>query len=250
MLFLLATLLCVAFGQPPSCKQSCKADSDCTKNSPLSPCTFCSRGTCISLCGIGCRSHSDCQNGGSNPCIWCSEDTRTCVNPRPLCGGFCDSSTACLTNGTEPSSCPTCDLKKFACETTNTSKCGKICSGEHECAGDPKCYQCVGYYCSPPAKCGQNCISSGQCQNNPGSCHACVGAQCENARGCGGACGGDDWCSSKCPVCGYAKCVTHWQWEKMLEENSHHKDQFLALAQAEREKVKLDAQKKPLRDSQ
>jgi hypothetical protein len=44
-----------------------------------------------SLCGIGCRSTSDCQNGGSNQCIYCSPATRTCVNPTPLCGGYCPS---------------------------------------------------------------------------------------------------------------------------------------------------------------
>lgn len=236
---LFGLLITTTLAQPPSCKASCKQDSDCVNNSPLSPCTFCSRGVCVSLCGIGCRSHSDCQNGGSNPCIWCSEDTRTCVNPRPLCGGFCNSNVACLTNGTDPSECSSCDQNKYICRQTNSSKCGKLCSGEHECAGDPNCYQCVGYYCSPPASCGQNCISSGQCQNNPGNCKACIGAQCENTRGCGGACGGDDWCGPRCPVCGFAKCVSHTDWEHILGEHEHDREEFLKLAEIHRSQVRL-----------
>jgi hypothetical protein len=150
VLFLALISVCGAEAEstrlPVGCGTNCTSDVECTQNNPLTPCSFCSNGVCISyvrflvaserllevycnvvapllpnfiivfrlgliylflsiylfillssfiltlrLCGIGCRSTDDCQNGGSNQCIYCNPNTRTCVNPNPLCGGYCPS---------------------------------------------------------------------------------------------------------------------------------------------------------------
>jgi hypothetical protein len=164
----IATFLIVSFllicveSQTSSCGSNCNNDGDCLRNSPASPCSFCANGVCSSLCGVGCRQHSDCQNGGLNRCILCS-GKRNCVDPRPQCGDYCENDSACLVNGTYPSGCSRCDVKRNQCHNgTLPSLCGKVCSGSGQCASDPHCSQCVGFYCSKPAGCGQVCISSGQ----------------------------------------------------------------------------------------
>jgi len=227
-IFLLFQLLWLCFSKnPPPCGSDCSVDTDCIRDNPLSPCSFCSNNVCISLCGIGCRDSTQCQNGGSNPCISCSPNTRTCVNPNPLCGSFCPNNVACLINGSGSSKCGQCDMKTNSCSATNSSICGKICGGQNQCAADPRCSQCVSFYCAPPAKCGQVCIGSGLCQLNPGKCHACIGAVCENTRGCGGACGNDNWCGPSCPVCGFAKCVSRRQWDQTLFEYKDKMDSLI-----------------------
>jgi len=239
-IFFLSNLFLLILGRPlsgrvGSCSTSCERDLDCLRDS-LSPCSFCSNNVCISLCGIGCRSSSDCQNGGTNPCLYCSPATRTCVNPNPLCGSYCPNNVACLANGTKPTRCSQCDMNTNSCNTNSSSLCGKVCGGQFQCSSDPKCSQCIGFFCAPPQSCGQVCIGSGQCQMNPGRCKACIGAVCENLRPCGGACGGDDWCGPSCPICGFAKCVNRREYErqKQLRNSSSVADDELSSVSRDR----------------
>jgi len=251
MFFLSALILNVA-SQPKSCGNYCQSDEDCIQKFRLSPCTYCSNEVCISLCGLGCRTYTDCQNGGSNHCIHCSPTSKTCVNPNPLCGSYCPNNVACLINGTGTSSCGNCDLSTYSCVNSNNSKCGLACSGQQECAGDPRCSQCVGFFCSSAASCGQVCIGSGQCQSNPGKCRACINSLCSNYRSCGGGCGGDDWCSHECPVCGTGKCVKSREWNETIENIPKElRESFLAEAEMARKEVRrlsrMEMQEKPIK---
>ena len=55
-----------------TCGSACFNNTDCSSEI-TNPCTFClkaaggDKGECVSMCGIGCGSDSDCA-GGSNPC--------------------------------------------------------------------------------------------------------------------------------------------------------------------------------------
>eukprot|EP01012_Entosiphon_sulcatum_P059020 TRINITY_DN83283_c0_g1_i1.p1 TRINITY_DN83283_c0_g1~~TRINITY_DN83283_c0_g1_i1.p1 ORF type:complete len:316 (-),score=13.11 TRINITY_DN83283_c0_g1_i1:10-957(-) len=227
--------------QPASnvdCGSLCSTDADCTQNY-YNKCTFCENGRCSSMCGVGCRTSADCQ-GASNPCSVCNSK-KVCANPAPLCGSFCGSTDlACRINGSSTAkcagtdgSCCTCDPKDGC--SPSKSKCGTVCSGQFECAGDPSCPECVGFYCGQKSTCGQVCVSSGQCQMNPSPCRACIGAVCSNWHSCGGSCGGDDWCSPSCPVCGFAKCEKSEAWE---QQQASVAPENLAAFLAEAEKAR------------
>lgn len=49
-----------------TCGSSCHSNSNCTSYLG-NPCTFCDRGVCSPMCGVGCGSSADCAGGG-NPC--------------------------------------------------------------------------------------------------------------------------------------------------------------------------------------
>lgn len=237
-----------------TCGSPCQYNSNCTAYLG-NPCTFCDRGVCSPMCGVGCGSSNDCAGGG-NPCTLCSS-RRVCINPVPGCGTFCGnydgacrfdsgvcggfheqcctchptnmtkgcgnhtiSAPSCGSHCTSSSDCVNAPSGCTLCVNNQCSQeqsiCGSVCSGSGQCQSDPNCPQCVGYFCSAPASCGQVCISSGQCQSNPGNCKACIGTICSNYEPCGGSCGGDDWCNPSCPVCSFAKCKTSEEHELWL----------------------------------
>eukprot|EP01065_Artemidia_motanka_P025627 TRINITY_DN30606_c0_g1_i1.p1 TRINITY_DN30606_c0_g1~~TRINITY_DN30606_c0_g1_i1.p1 ORF type:complete len:311 (+),score=97.79 TRINITY_DN30606_c0_g1_i1:62-934(+) len=242
---------------PPSAPKQCgipcnrsRADDCVSGDKYYNPCAFCSGdGTCQPLCGVGCRQDADCRYGGGNPCTLCSQQTFTCVNPQPLCGSFCGGDDkACLAggNGSSHDGCSKCSKNwTLGCERNSQPQCGVVCSGENECAASKECPQCVGFYCAKPAKCGQVCVGSGQCQNNPGDCVSCIGAVCENCHGCGGSCGGDSWCCghSGCAVCGFAKCTSGAEWQATLDGHAAAGTlaDFLKQADEARASVRLAA---------
>merc|ERR1711862_969306 len=54
-----------------TCGSECISDYNCSRYLG-NPCTFCDRGKCSPMCGVGCGSSEDCIGGG-NPCTYCSE---------------------------------------------------------------------------------------------------------------------------------------------------------------------------------
>ena len=82
------------------------------------------------------------------------------MNPKPLCGSFCQTDIACLAFGKEKTPCSECDVETNQCKG-NQNPCSVVCSRNGDCPS--QCPNCVGYSCtSNVPKCGQNCLSSGQ----------------------------------------------------------------------------------------
>merc|ERR1711862_502618 len=173
-----------------TCGSECISDYNCSRYLG-NPCTFCDRGKCSPMCGVGCGSSEDCIGGG-NPCTYCSE-RRICINPVPQCGSFCGGTDeACRFASGECGgileNCCTCHPSNFtlgcgnytminrcgkSCSTSSDcansgdgcvyctdgvcskdqSLCGEVCSGSGQCSASASCPQCVGYFCSPPASC-------------------------------------------------------------------------------------------------
>eukprot|EP01006_Ploeotia_vitrea_P014768 TRINITY_DN4042_c0_g1_i1.p1 TRINITY_DN4042_c0_g1~~TRINITY_DN4042_c0_g1_i1.p1 ORF type:complete len:333 (+),score=10.00 TRINITY_DN4042_c0_g1_i1:11-1009(+) len=242
-------LTCTNPNSQATCGTTCVTDTDC-KSNPANKCTFCQHYAtgwkCAPMCGVGCRTDSDCQ-GAANPCSVCNSQN-ICANPAPQCGSFCGGqASACRANGAKNGKCggangQCCKCSENwneGCVVGTHNNCGHLCSGTAGCANttSTNCTQCVGYHCSVPQKCGQNCIGNGQCQNNPAPCTACIGTLCTHTHACGGSCGNDGWCSSECPVCGYAVCKSGEAWKAELEEHQHELEEFLARARQAREHV-------------
>mmetsp|Transcript_1840 Transcript_1840/g.2784 ORF Transcript_1840/g.2784 Transcript_1840/m.2784 type:complete len:308 (-) Transcript_1840:114-1037(-) len=230
----------------PMCGVGCRHDSDCDTGGP-NPCTRCHDSQCVNpnpkcgeFCGYGvdaacrvngtgscddncctCDSLKGCGNWTTSNCDLSScSTTSDCENLPGICTTChnrkcqpqnCNSAVKCSTNDDctqYPGSCTTCTSEMNCVEPVGPS-CGDLCTNSAECTGSSGgCTQCIGYSCSKPEQCGQNCISSGQCQgyNSGTKCTACIGTICQDTLPCGGSCGGDDQCGSSCPVCSFAKC--------------------------------------------
>jgi hypothetical protein len=163
----------------------------------------------VNNCGQSCIVSSDC-SGVAGDCGVCSGGLCRQSN----CAAKCSSSSDCTAL---PGSCTVCTTNHVCVEPVGP-QCGDLCTSSAECQDNKDCSQCVGWYCSAPQKCGQNCISSGQCMGyNPGTtCTACIGATCQQTRPCGGSCGGDDWCGKSCPVCYFASCKSRAEVDRLL----------------------------------
>mmetsp|Transcript_29070 Transcript_29070/g.81345 ORF Transcript_29070/g.81345 Transcript_29070/m.81345 type:complete len:265 (-) Transcript_29070:29-823(-) len=209
----------------PLCGVGCGSDADC-QTGGANPCTICNeKRICanpLPNCGTFCGGSDDaCRYNGTGPCggfngtcCQCSTDYREgCVAnvSTTNCDRECEEDSDC---SRVDGPCVYCGSNNLCTNDAGTAMCGEICSGAAQCSGSTDgCTQCVGYFCSPPATCGQNCISSGQCQgyNPDNDCQACIGTICQDYEPCGGSCGDDSWCPPDCPVCNrVAKCDTSW----------------------------------------
>lgn len=178
----LAAVAVTACGDDSNPQAACTTNDDCKVG------TFCNP---KKVCADGCRSNTECTNGGT-----CDTATGTCSTPSSGCtknedcaaGQFCNAQKACVAGCRGNTDCTnggTCNTATGVCSTPSNT-----CTKNEDCP--------TGQFCNGQKACVAGCRSSTECTNgqtcdtNTGTCFtptcspACTGNQvCDNHQGAG-----------------------------------------------------------------